>query len=65
MLRSRLQGDHGSAVSGLRHLKANQVAYRRSLLLDPADIRAKWNLELALKKKKGTASSRITSATSR
>jgi tetratricopeptide (TPR) repeat protein len=28
------------------------AAYRRSLSLDPNDIRAKWNLELALKKKK-------------
>jgi len=28
------------------------AAYRRSLLLDPHDVRAKWNLELALKKKK-------------
>jgi tetratricopeptide (TPR) repeat protein len=28
------------------------AAYRRSLLLDPNDIKAKWNLELALKKKK-------------
>jgi Ca-activated chloride channel family protein len=28
------------------------AAYRRSLLLEPNDIRAKWNLELALKKKK-------------
>jgi Ca-activated chloride channel family protein len=28
------------------------AAYRRSLALDPNDIRAKWNLELALKKKK-------------
>jgi Ca-activated chloride channel family protein len=28
------------------------AAYRRSLLLDPNDIRAKWNLELAQKKKK-------------
>lgn len=28
------------------------AAYRRSLLLDPNDVRAKWNLELALKKKK-------------
>jgi Ca-activated chloride channel homolog len=28
------------------------AAYRRSLVLDPSDVRAKWNLELALKKKK-------------
>jgi Ca-activated chloride channel family protein len=28
------------------------AAYRRALLLDPNDVRAKWNLELALKKKK-------------
>ena len=28
------------------------AAYRRSLLLNPNDIRAKWNLEVALKKKK-------------
>lgn len=28
------------------------AAYRRSLQLDPTDVRAKWNLELALKKKK-------------
>jgi Ca-activated chloride channel family protein len=28
------------------------AAYRRSLTLDPNDIRAKWNLELAQKKKK-------------
>jgi tetratricopeptide (TPR) repeat protein len=26
-------------------------AYKRSLQLDPADVRAKWNLEIALKKK--------------
>jgi Ca-activated chloride channel family protein len=28
------------------------AAYRRALVLDPGDVRAKWNLELALKKKK-------------
>jgi tetratricopeptide (TPR) repeat protein len=28
------------------------AAYRRSLVFDPQDVRAKWNLELALKKKK-------------
>jgi len=28
------------------------AAYRRSLALDPNDIKAKWNLELAQKKKK-------------
>jgi Ca-activated chloride channel homolog len=28
------------------------AAYRRALALDPGDMRAKWNLELALKKKK-------------
>jgi Ca-activated chloride channel family protein len=28
------------------------AAYRRCLAIDPTDVRAKWNLELALKKKK-------------
>jgi Ca-activated chloride channel family protein len=28
------------------------AAYRRALAIDPGDMRAKWNLELALKKKK-------------
>jgi Ca-activated chloride channel family protein len=28
------------------------AAYRRALVLDPSDVKAKWNLELALKKKK-------------
>jgi Ca-activated chloride channel homolog len=28
------------------------AAYRRALLLDPGDVRAKWNLELAQKKKR-------------
>lgn len=41
----------GNAFFKLEKYADAIAAYRRALALDPTDIRAKWNLELALKKK--------------
>src|SRR6185295_15618781 len=42
----------GNAFFKKDKFKESVEAYRRALALDPRDTRAKWNLEIALKKQK-------------